>query len=220
LTFRTWGGRRAGAGRKRIAPRPMTPHRRRPFHHARHPVLVTIRVADGLPSLRRRRHELAVREAMITTARREDFRIVHYSIQGNHLHQIVEAADTQALSRGMQGFQISAARHLNRQLGRTGRLFVGRYHAQPLTSPRQVRHALAYVLGNWRRHGVDGPGRVPHDRFSNGRMFDGWIGGARLVLRKDLPDVWLPTFSPKTWLLQEGWRRHGLLDPWERPGDG
>ena len=31
-------------------------------------------------------------------------RIIHYSIQGNHLHLIVEAEDPRALSRAMQGF--------------------------------------------------------------------------------------------------------------------
>ena len=51
---------------------------------------------------------------------RTDFRIVHISIQSNHIHLLVEANDPEALARGMQAFQISAARKLNKLLGRTG----------------------------------------------------------------------------------------------------
>jgi REP element-mobilizing transposase RayT len=54
-----------------------------------------------------------VREATLTTARREDFRIVHLSIQRTHIHLLVEANDKRALAAGLQGFQISAAKHLN-----------------------------------------------------------------------------------------------------------
>jgi REP element-mobilizing transposase RayT len=44
----------------------------------------------------------ALREATIVAARREDFRIVHFSIQGNHVHLIAEADSKTALAKGMQ----------------------------------------------------------------------------------------------------------------------
>jgi REP element-mobilizing transposase RayT len=68
-------------------------------------------VAD-VSSLRQRDMYLQLREATIVTAKRENFRIVHMSIQRNHIHLIVEAEHKEALSRGMQGFSISAAKRV------------------------------------------------------------------------------------------------------------
>ena len=59
----------------------------------------------------------AIREATITVAMRERIRIVHISLQRNHVHLLIEADDRAALARGMQGFVISAARHINTALG-------------------------------------------------------------------------------------------------------
>ena len=98
---------------------------------------------------------LAVREATIVTARREDFRIAHMSIQCNHIHLLVEADHKAALSKGVRGFSISAARQINKAITarggdrRTGKVIGDRFHARPLTSPRAVRNTLAYVRGIW-----------------------------------------------------------------------
>src|SRR5207244_12979699 len=100
-------------GRKPKGTRAGSPHKKRPLLHARHPVHVVLRVVSAVGNLRRRSTYKAVREATLTTARREDFRIVHLSIQRNHLHLLVEADHKGALASGMQGFQISAAKHLN-----------------------------------------------------------------------------------------------------------
>ena len=126
---------------------------------------MVLRVIGAVGNLRRRFTYRAIREATLTTARREDFRIVHVSIQRTHVHLLVEAKDKQALSSGMQGFQISAAKHLNAAISkgkpgprRRGTVFPDRYHAEIITSPRQAHHTLRYVLGNWRKHQEDRAG--------------------------------------------------------------
>jgi len=103
MIFRTHGGKRPNAGRKPKGNRAGAPHEKRPEHNPRHPVHVTIRVVGNVGGLGRRDVYLALREATIVTARREDFRIVHMSIQRDHLHLIVEADDKAALSRGVRG---------------------------------------------------------------------------------------------------------------------
>src|SRR5512141_3386926 len=110
LTFRTRGGKRKGAGRKPSGPRTRVSHRVRPEHRGAHPLHVTVRMVDGLGTLRTRDVYMQIREATIVSAKREDFRIVHLSIQANHLHMIVEAESGEALSKGMQGFSSSAAK--------------------------------------------------------------------------------------------------------------
>src|SRR3954454_22500922 len=120
--FTKRGGKRRGAGRPPKGKRSGSPHEERPFLHARYPVHVTLRAISAVGNLRRRCVYQAIREATLTTARREDFRIVHLSIQRTHVHLLVEADDKRALAAGMQGFQISAAKHLNAAIskGRPG----------------------------------------------------------------------------------------------------
>ena len=120
MVFRTHGGRRPGAGRKPRRARPGQRHRARPVHDPRHPMHVTIRVVGSASGLRRRDIYLGVREATIATAKREDFRIVQMSIQQDHIHLIVEADSGKALSNGVRGFSISAARQINRAISPGG----------------------------------------------------------------------------------------------------
>jgi REP element-mobilizing transposase RayT len=111
------GGKRRGAGRKPAGARARESHDARPKFKACHPLYVVMRVAPGVGSLRRRKMYQALREATITAAMRERFRIVHISLQRTHVHMLVEADHKAALARGMQGFLISAARHINTALG-------------------------------------------------------------------------------------------------------
>ena len=101
MTFRTWGGARKGAGRPRKGARSSEKHQRRPKLLASEPVHVVARVHRDLGSLRRRDMYKALRWATITTGLREDFRIAHLSIQGTHLHLIIEADNRLALARGL-----------------------------------------------------------------------------------------------------------------------
>ena len=221
------GGKRPGAGRPAKGPRSSERHKTREVLKKSEPVHVVIRAIDAIGTLRLRRTYHAIRKALVTTFTRENFRIVHVSIQDSHVHLLVEADNRQALSRGMQAFQISAAKHLNAALSRgkakrrRGTVFVDRYHAVILRSPRQTRNALAYVLNNWRKHRADRQEwsrawRV--DPYSSAVSFDGWRD-----LDEDCADLFpphyepLPVWRPKTWLLNTGWRRHGLIRPTEVP---
>jgi REP element-mobilizing transposase RayT len=214
LPFRTWGGRRAGAGRKPSGTRPGVPHVARPDHRARHPAHVTLRAAPRLPSLRREVLFLALRRAF-EFCRSGRFRVVHFSVQADHVHLLVEAADKEALSRGASGLSIRMARAVNRVLERRGRVWGDRYHARPLRTPREVRHGLVYVLMNWRKHVRESRGL---DRCSSALWFDGWRTGAlapAASMRRATDPM--PVAAARTWLGAEGWRRYGLIDVRERP---
>src|SRR5690242_15168322 len=167
LLMRTWGGPRNGAGRKPAVPRRRVMHRRRPFHQSRCPVHVTMRGDRDVASLRRPIAFGAVRNA-IAAASGATFRVVHLSVQADHLHLIVEAEGTLSLRSGVQGLAIRIARGLNRALRRHGRVWSDRYHARMLRTPREVRHPLVYVLANWRKHS---PGSRGMDPCSSARWF-------------------------------------------------
>ena len=229
VLFRKCGGKRRGAGRPPKHGRAGSPHAERPFLHARYPVHVTLRAIGAVGNLRRRCVYRAIREATLTTARREDFRICHLSIQYNHVHLLVEAADKHALASGMQGFQISAAKHLNAAISegrpgprRRGTVFPDRYHAEIITSPTQARNAMAYVLCNFRKHREDqtAPASTWNiDWFSSAITFPGWAeyGDEAFLWRGPPTYDPLITYQPRTWLLREGWKKAGSISYREVP---
>jgi REP element-mobilizing transposase RayT len=201
-----WGGRRAGAGPKPRGERAGVSHRRRAKLASRFPVHVTMKVTRGLPSLRRGPAHATVAAAIAALSEREGFRLVHYSVQSNHVHLMCEARDREALSRAIRALAIRVAKRLNFLWHRTGRLFADRYHDRILRSPREVRNALAYVLNNAVKHGVALLGDQP-DPCSSGRWFTGWR--ARIPERERDP---CPLPIAKTWLLSVGWLVHGRIE--------
>jgi hypothetical protein len=161
------------------------------------------------------------RRSLAEANERGDFRVAHYSLQGDHAHLIVEAHGKEALGRGMMSIGARLARAVNRVGGRSGPVLDGRYHHRSLRSPREVRRALAYVLLNARRHlaksrGVSRSALAHLDGASSARWFDGW----RPEVASRFPSAIGPpeVARPRTWLLRVGWRRHGLVDPAEVPG--
>jgi hypothetical protein len=205
---RTWGGRRENAGRKPGSGRRNVVHRVRPKHLERHPAHITLRRAADVPSLRNHRTYLAARAALARGSK-ASFRVVHFSVQRDHIHLIVEGTDRLALARGVQGLCVRIARAVNKVLGRNGAVFGDRYHRRDLSTPREVRNAIAYVLLNWRKHNPSVRGWVDH--FSSGAWFHGWTA---LPIA---PSGVCPVVEPRTWLLLIGWRRHGLLRRGEKP---
>jgi REP element-mobilizing transposase RayT len=225
--FRPRGGKRKGAGRKPNGARAGSLHQARPEFKPYHALHVVMRVVPTVGSMRRRSLYKAVRDATITAALRDRFRIVHLSIQRTHVHMLVEAENKRALARGMQGFQISAARNINGALGdkyrrRRGPVFADRYHLTVITSPTQARNAIGYVLSNWRKHREDQQG-LPStwlvDPFSSGIMFPDW----KELEGKDVMWPWRDTYDPlmvrrpRGWLLSEGWKNAGELSARDVP---
>jgi REP element-mobilizing transposase RayT len=204
---RTWGGRRVGAGRKPTpGRRPGVPHLARAPHAAAHPTHVILRSTDAIRCLRAGRVFPLVRRSLAVPSHC-GFRMLHFSVQDDHLHLIVEADDTRALCRGVQGLAIRLARAINRALGRRGRVWGDRYHARALTTPRTVRNALVYVLMNRRKH-HGGEGGV--DPCSSAPWFDGWR-------EPSMAPLGAPVVRARSWLAAVGWRRHGLVGVDERP---
>jgi putative transposase len=218
-----WGGRRQGAGRKARAKRGNVRHEARPVHRASEPVHVTLR--SGVRSLRSAFVFPTLRGAIRDLNRRwkERFRVVHFSVQSDHLHLLVEATDRKALLGGVRGLSVSVARRLNRLVFRRGRVIEDRWHGRALSTPRAVRHALVYLLANFKKHeSLVGTGV---DAFSSAPYFSGFAELAgRLPVVSDLLRVagrdgarGSPGEEPRTWLLRAGWRHHGLISVHEAP---
>ena len=214
------GGARPGAGRPRVR-RSRVPHRSREAIPGDRPVLVTLRVADDVPALRRARFVRAFRETLRRGAERTGFRVVHYSVQDNHAHFLVEADDKEKLANGMKSLGARFARCVNRVFGRRGRVLATRFHHVVKRTPTEVRNALAYVLLNARKHYRERRGRRPPvalDAASSGRWFDGWSTSPPAGGRYADADRVCEVAAARTWLLATGWQLTGLVDPAEVPG--
>lgn len=221
-----WGGCRVNAGRKRKAGSGMS-HASRESFSSTTPAHVTLKLMPRLRSLRTKTVVRALERTFAGGCDRSEFRLVHYSLLGNHAHLIVEARDQHALGRGMMAIGSRLALAVNRVMGRPkGRVVADRYHARLLRTPREVRNALRYVLLNARRHAATAMRKaLPSvgtllDPASSARWFDGWKAQSKTIPSAEpsaadrLPR---PVARARTWLLTVGWRRHGLLDPADVP---
>jgi REP element-mobilizing transposase RayT len=175
-----------------------------------------MRLERGMPSMRSQVVAAAFRQCL-RRASKEGLRVVHFSLQRDHIHLIVEAPDAKRLSGGMCGLASGFARKVNDLRGTRGRIFADRYHRHDLSSPREVRNALVYILQNGVKHGT----AARLDPFSSAAFFDGWSSGANVDLarlRAALPpDEPPPVAEGRFWLMTIGWKRHGLVSVHEHP---
>jgi REP element-mobilizing transposase RayT len=185
IRFRTWGGRREGAGRKKCKDSGVS-HLRREALKRRFPVHVTLRVLDHVYNLRSKRCFGPIARALSFARERFGMRISEYAVLGNHIHLLVEAENEQALATGMQGLEIRIARGLNRVMKRSGSVFADRYHSRILRTPAEVRNAVSYVLRNYRKHATEWGEHLPPT----------WRDPYCSSTRREL------TAPPRSWLLQ------------------
>jgi REP element-mobilizing transposase RayT len=194
------------------------PHSRRPEISPCHPVLVTVRCARGLPSLRYEEAFEVVRASCHAARERFGMRITDFTVQRDHLHLIVEfdpgAPDARVeglrpgeaaraiLSRGMTGLLGRIGKGLNRLWRHRGEVWADRYHAVEKTSPLAVRRAKAYILNNAIHHGRMARGVDP---YSSAMWFPPW---RRYVGTRDGP---APVVEPRTWLACVGAFRRGPI---------
>ena len=214
--FRPRGGARRGAGRKPRAERVgFLPHLTRERHRAYEPVHVTARAVRSAPNLRSQIVFAGLR-ALFARSSAKGFRLLHFSVQSNHVHLIVEADDGVALARGVQRLLSRAAMAINALGRRSGSVWRDRHHREPLTTPSQVRNTYAYVLFNNRKHEIssgspsDATLRA-FDQCSSTHWFRDWSPACpppRAALERAGPPI---VSAPQTWLANNGWQTWGLL---------
>jgi hypothetical protein len=186
----------------------------------------------------------------LAAAHKAAFRVVHFSVQSDHVHLIVEADEPSALVRGVQGLAVRCAKAVNRAVRRRGAVWSSRYHAHALRNPTETRRGLVYVLLNFRKHLRAAPAIDPR---SSGPWFDGWqraspaerseTGWRRASPAERSETGWQrgpaaerseggwqrgspverpsPVAAPRTWLASIGWRQAGgAIRLDERPAPG
>ena len=192
-------------------------HVKRPDVKSRIPMLITLKLRKGLPSLRQDREAGVFFSALRRVNREHAVRFVHFTIQGDHIHLIVEGDDDTEVARAIQGLAVSLSRRWNKLWNRKGTVFADRYHRLDLATPTQVRNALRYVFMNHTKHtgalhlttvkNADGTTtRLPYvdHYFSSALHFPGWLEPYVPHRAKDTVSA-----QPRSWLLRQGYLKAG-----------
>lgn len=136
------GGRRPGSGRKRIHSKGVA-HRERETVTKKTPLHINFKYRTSI----RNKFCLKLLKRAVMNARGFGLRIIHFSLQHNHIHLIVEAQNNEILTTGMKSLTITFAKGL-----KMGKVQIERYHLHVLRSVRETRNAVMYVLFNKQKH--------------------------------------------------------------------
>lgn len=102
--------------------------------------------------------------------------VLAYCVMDNHLHTVLHQYPPDGMRRLMHRVLGAYGRHLNREIGRRGPVFDGRYAAVEIDELRgadQLKRAIAYTLLNDPVQQLDNP-FCSHDVMSGARSSD-WI---------------------------------------------
>ena len=149
------GGRRPGSGRKRIHSSGVS-HRKRERVSSKTPLHINFKYKVQIKN----KTCLKILKRAITNARSLGLRVIHFSLQTNHIHLILESQDNETMTKGMRSLTVTLAKGVGK-----GKIQLGRYHLHVLKSLRETKNAVNYVLFNEQKHSQRKVSRI--DGFSS-----------------------------------------------------
>ncbi len=144
--FGNRGGKRKGAGRKKIHPN-LLPHTKRPPISIHHPLHIVIKLKEGVATLRKKDCYKLFRDS-VKEAAAYGINVVHFSVQSNHVHLLAESRSRSLLASGMKSLTIRLAKGINSIHGTIGKIFIDRFYLHVLKTPTEVKEALTYIFKN------------------------------------------------------------------------
>lgn len=154
------GGRRPGSGRKRLHSKGVS-HRVREKVTHRTPVHINFKYK----TLIKNKLSLKLLKRAIMNARSHGLKVIHFSLQSNHVHLIIESENNDLLTRGMRSLTVTFAKGLRR-----GKVQLERYHLHVLRSISETKNAVHYVLFNKQKHEKGTYSKI--DEYSSLLMLD------------------------------------------------
>jgi REP element-mobilizing transposase RayT len=112
---------------------------------------LTIKVRENKADIKNKQILKALHHS-IKRARMKRLKIVHYTLEYNHIHLLVEAEIKQLVHQGMQAFGISLAKKINTIKRLKGTVYKHRYHLRKINSPRDLKNVLHYIFNNGIHH--------------------------------------------------------------------
>jgi len=142
-----------GAGRPKGRSKHYIPHIKREALPAKTPVHITIKINKEYKGLRNKTF-LSITKLAIKKARLKGLRVIYFTIQFDHLHLFIEPKNMRELSNGIRSLVCAMAERMRRhlKLDKLKSFVKDRYHLHILKTPREVKNAIKYILGNTIKH--------------------------------------------------------------------
>ena len=112
---------------------------------------LTIKVRENKADIKNKRILKALHYA-IRRARLQGLRVVHYTLEYNHVHLLVEANDNKSVQKGMQALGISFSKAINKIKQVKGSVYKHRHHFRKLNSRREYKNVIQYIFRNGIKH--------------------------------------------------------------------
>lgn len=93
----------------------------------------------------------ALRHAIIR-ARLQGLKIIHYSLEYDHVHLYAESRGNKILAKAMKALGVSFVKKINRHFKSKGSCYKTRYHLRILKSAREVKNVINYIFKNGIKH--------------------------------------------------------------------
>ena len=126
-------------------------HTTRPLIKKPTPLHLTIKVRENKADIQNKIVLKSLHRA-IMRGRLKGLKIIHYTLEYNHVHILVEAKNNRVLHQGMQSFGITLSKAINRFKKAKGTVYKHRYHFRQISSLRDLRNVVKYILNNGVKH--------------------------------------------------------------------
>lgn len=95
---------------------------------------------------------LAILKKAILNARLKGLKVIHYSLEFDHVHLLIEADNNKILGKGMQAFGVTLAKAINKLWRLGGGVYKHRYHFRRITGSKDLRNVMNYIFKNGVKH--------------------------------------------------------------------
>lgn len=112
---------------------------------------LTIKVRENKADIKSKRILKALHHAIIR-ARLKRLKVIHYTLEYNHVHLLVEVQDHKVMHQAMQALGISFSKAINKVKSVKGSVYKHRYHLRKLKSSRDLKNVLHYIFNNGVHH--------------------------------------------------------------------
>ncbi|MFA6236406.1 MAG: transposase [Bacteriovorax sp.] len=93
----------------------------------------------------------ALRHAILRS-RLQGLKIIHYSLEHDHIHLYAESENNNILAKAMKALGVSLVKKINKHFNSRGTCYKTRYHLRILRSASEVKNVINYILRNGIKH--------------------------------------------------------------------
>ncbi|MGZ3789032.1 MAG: transposase [Bacteriovorax sp.] len=126
-------------------------HSSRPFLKKPSSLHLTVKIKKNRADMKNK-SVLGLLKRAIKNARRQGLKVIHYSLEYDHVHLLIEADNNYILGKGMQAFGVTLSKAINRMRKLKGGVYKHRYHFRHISSARELKNVMNYIFTNGLKH--------------------------------------------------------------------